>query len=63
MDVTICPFCLTMFLYSQHVGAECPSCEIGIIENFEEYTARTAEMRDQDERDTRDTKDDTAASA
>lgn len=44
-DITICPFCLTIYLYTEEVGDECPTCEIGILESLDEHTLRTSEQQ------------------
>jgi len=52
MDILICPFCLTIFIYTEYPGAECPSCEIGDLEDFYEYQERKEEIDDRNNEDT-----------
>jgi hypothetical protein len=42
-DITICPFCLTVFLYTMGIGEECTECEVGILEEIDEYNRRIEE--------------------
>lgn len=44
-EITICPFCLTIFLYTEEIGEECPNCHIGTLENIDDYTERTSENK------------------
>jgi hypothetical protein len=39
--ITICPFCLTIFLYTEETDDECPNCEIGTLEDLDDYRERT----------------------
>jgi len=48
-DITICPFCLSVFLYDYEIGAECPYCHIGILENIDEHNDRIAKLDEDDD--------------
>lgn len=49
VEITICPFCLTIFLYENCSGDECSECHVGIVENIDEYNARIKELKEHDE--------------
>ena len=50
MNELICPFCLTIFLYTNNPGDDCPDCGIGVLEDLWEYYQRIAEL-DNDKQD------------
>ena len=49
--MTVCPFCLTIFMFGQAEGCECPDCEIGTLENYYEYLEKIEKLEKENDAD------------
>lgn len=49
--VTICPFCMTLFLFTEIPSEECPECHIGILEDINDYYERVSDSDNEQRED------------